>query len=133
MIAFKVLWGFLIHDTSECNQGRKGHGCCAMFYRYLKWNLSREGKVTNECRNVPGNDGSIKKTFLQGFINLGDTTTFLAVIFPGPHKSCESTSKGNRVSALWNSGLESALSQAMEREHFRGNVPRDRMPPSLRG
>lgn len=95
MIAFKVLWGFLIHDTSEHNQGRKGHSCCAMLYRYLKWNLSREGKVTNECRNVPGNDDSIKKTFLQGFINLGDTTTFL-VMFPGPHKHCETTSKGQQ-------------------------------------
>lgn len=114
MIAFKVLWGFLIHDTSECNQGRKGHGYCPMFYRYLKWNLSREGKVTNECRNVPGNDGSIKKTFLWSFIKLGDTTTFLPVIFPGPHKSYETTSKGNRVWALWNSGPDFALSLAIE-------------------
>lgn len=84
-------------------------------------------------QNVPRNDGSIKKTFLQGFINLRDTITFLLVIFPGPHHSWEATSEGSRVWVLWNSGQDFALYLAIEREYFREHVHPHGMPPSLLG
>lgn len=76
--------------------GEERDTCYPMFHRYLKWNLSKGGEVSNERRNVPGNDGCIEEISPQGFINLGHTTWFPLLIVLEPHRSCETISEDSK-------------------------------------
>lgn len=118
--------GFLIHDTFVYNPGRKEQCCCPMFHRYLKWDLSRKGKVSNECRNVPGNDGSIEETALQGIINLGDMTKFLSLSHSLGHTRFGKPTQRtiDRVWVHWNS----AQSATTIMTWLRQPVPGVRLP-----
>lgn len=95
------------------------------------WAKGEKWEVSNEHRNVPGNDGSMEETSPQGFIHLGDMTRFLLVIVLEPQGAVKPPQRTtNWVWALWSSGQDCALCPAIEWEHFKVNVHPGRMPPT---